>query len=447
MKIAFVSQPFAQVGREREDSITIWTHRVLEASNLRLDDVIIYCRALPDFPPIERRNRIEYRRIPADREERLQKIVRTIERLLRHPWPRRPFFASMLNYLGYGVRVAWDLRKQNRDIVHIHNSTQFVPIIRAFNPHIKIVLHMHCEWLSQLDARTVERRLEQTDLVIGCSKHVVEKVVARFPHFSDRCCVVSNGVDLERFGVSTATITDQSDAPMRLLFVGRVSPEKGVHVLLRAVERVIAQVPDIQVDVIGGLGSAPFEYMVLISEEKTVRDLAAFYRGWRHRSDYPEALLRQLPPDLAGRVNFTGELPHNEVADYYHRAHVLVNPSLSEAFGLSLVEAMASKIPVIATNVGGMKEVVEHGRTGLLVEPADPDALAEALIRLLKDDDLRRSMGAAGYRRAAELYTWNRVSQCLWEKYVEIMDHAKATCSSLPSAQPIAESPLRDNAQ
>ena len=234
---------------------------------------------------------------------------------------------------------------------------------------------------------------------------------------------------------------------MRLLFVGRVSPEKGVYVLLRAVERVIAQGPDIQVDVIGGLGSAPFEYMVLISEEKTVRDLAAFYRGWRHRSDYPEALLRQLPPELAGRVNFTGELPHNEVADYYHRAHVLVNPSLSEAFGLSLVEAMASKIPVIATNVGGMKEVVEHGRTGLLVEPADPDALAEALIRLLKDDDLRRSMGEAGYRRAAELYTWNRVSQCLWEKYVEIMDHAKATCSSLPSAQPIAESPLRDNAQ
>jgi glycosyltransferase involved in cell wall biosynthesis len=345
------------------------------------------------------------------------------------------------------MRVAWDLRKQDCDVVHIHNYSQFVPVIRALNPHVKIILHMHCEWLSQLDARMIERRLEQTDLVIGCSNHVVEKVKARFPQFSDRCCVIANGVDVERFGVSPASVNGDCDSTKRLLYVGRVSPEKGVHVLLKAVEVVYSQIPEIQVDVVGGFGSAPFEYMVLISEEDTVRALAAFYQGWRHTSDYPEQLRRELPLHLQGRVNFVGELPHNEVVDYYHRAHVFVNPSLSEAFGLSLVEAMASKKPVVATNVGGMKEVVDHGMSGLLVEPANPEALAEALIYVLKDDGLRQSMGEVGHRRVTELYTWKRVSDSLWEKYAEVINQSKAASLTVPPAQPVAEAPMRGNAQ
>lgn len=432
MKIAFVSQPFAHVGRAHEDSITIWTHRVLQAINRAEDAIIIYCRTLPEFKQVEQRGRVEYRRVPANRDEKFARVGKIIDRLLHHPRPKRPFFASPFNYLEYGLRVALDLRQQCCDIVHIHNSTQFVPLIRVFNPHIKIVLHMHCEWLSQLDQKMIEQRLAQTDLIIGCSKHVIEKIQTRFPQFAERCQVVHNGVDLERFSTPPKSVTANTRQPKRLLYVGRVSPEKGVHVLLSAMEKVCAQFPDIQLDVVGGFGSAPFEYMVLVSDENMVRDLGVFYHGWRHSSSYTDHLQKELPVHLRQHINFVGELPHDAVIAYYHQADVLVNPALSEAFGLSLVEAMASKLPVVATNVGGMQEIVVHNKTGLLVEPTNPDALANALIDLLQNENLCHTMGENGYGRVTELYTWQHIADTLWSKYHWVLNrHAAASLTKL----------------
>jgi len=88
---------------------------------------------------------------------------------------KRPLFASKLFYLTYVLQVARDLKREKCDIVHLHNFFQFVPIIRAFNPKIKIVLHMHCEWLTQLDRTMIENRLRKVDLIIGCSEYITEK--------------------------------------------------------------------------------------------------------------------------------------------------------------------------------------------------------------------------------------------------------------------------------
>src|SRR5207248_2118330 len=106
-----------------------------------------------------------------------------------------------------------------------------------------------------------------------------------------------------------------------------------------------------------------------------------------------------------GRVFEAGELER-----LYAGARVFTLPSRYEPYGLVLVEAMAYGIPCVGTTVQSIPEILDHGRTGLLVPPGDPDALAEALLRLCRDDDLCRRLAAAGRERVARELTWDRVA-------------------------------------
>ncbi|MGL5804259.1 MAG: glycosyltransferase, partial [Xenococcaceae cyanobacterium] len=90
---------------------------------------------------------------------------------------------------------------------------------------------------------------------------------------------------------------------------------------------------------------------------------------------------------------------------------------LSESFGMSLVEAMATGIPAIATKVGGMTEIIENGVTGLIVEADNPNSLADAIEQLLADNYLRKSMGKASRQRVLELFCWHKVADNLLNKY------------------------------
>ena len=150
MKVAFISQPFEPVVPPVQGgSIAIWTYQVAT----RLSGAchfVVYSRQETGQEPVERQNDIEYRRVPVGFDEKMLKVFKLAERSLGNPWPQRPSFASSAYYLGYIWRIAKDLSRQGCDIVHVHTFSQFVPIIRRFNPHVKIVLHMQAEWLSQL---------------------------------------------------------------------------------------------------------------------------------------------------------------------------------------------------------------------------------------------------------------------------------------------------------
>jgi glycosyltransferase involved in cell wall biosynthesis len=109
----------------------------------------------------------------------------------------------------------------------------------------------------------------------------------------------------------------------------------------------------------------------------------------------PAVRQRVARPDLAGRVELVGARPRDEIAERYRRAAVLCLPSIYEGFPVTIVEAMAAGLPVVATRVAGVPEAVEHGRTGLLVAPEDAFALSRALDRVLEDVDLRHRMSRA----------------------------------------------------
>jgi glycosyltransferase involved in cell wall biosynthesis len=149
------------------------------------------------------------------------------------------------------------------------------------------------------------------------------------------------------------------------------------------------------------------EHIVDIATDESVRRLRRFYED---PQPYFEQILSMLPPHLRKHVTATGSVSRDAVAREIREADILVNPSLSETFGMALVEAMASGVPVISTRVGGMPEVIEDGVTGLLIPPDDPASLAHAIQALLRDPARRQAMGAAGRERALNHYTWEAVA-------------------------------------
>jgi glycosyltransferase involved in cell wall biosynthesis len=167
-----------------------------------------------------------------------------------------------------------------------------------------------------------------------------------------------------------------------ILSVGRLDPQKGHPYLIEAMRRVLQEVPQARLVIVGGAQQASEEYVA------DLRTLAA-------------------APGLAGKVTFTGE--RTDVPQLMAACDVFALASLWEGFGLVFAEAMAASKPVVATNVSAIPEVVVHGETGILVPPGDPQALAEALIRLGRDPAERRRLGRNGYHRVRTQFTAERM--------------------------------------
>ena len=121
-------------------------------------------------------------------------------------------------------------------------------------------------------------------------------------------------------------------------------------------------------------------------------------------------------------MNLVGVVPYKRVREFYKQSDVLVVPSLwHEPFGMPAIEAMAAGVALIATRGGAFTEIVDHERTGLLVERGDSAALADAIIRLLSDEELRTTMGAAGRDRARRLFSWDGIVGQVLRLYEEIL--------------------------
>jgi glycosyltransferase involved in cell wall biosynthesis len=164
-----------------------------------------------------------------------------------------------------------------------------------------------------------------------------------------------------------------------LLTVARLVPQKGLDILIRAMSPIRRSIPDTRLLIAGGGPERPAL----------------------------ERLARQL--GVADSVSFLGH--RDDVAQLMRRAWILVHPSRWEGFGLVLLEAMREALPVVATRVSAVPEIVVDGATGLLVEPGDSGALAEAVIRALGDERLRRDAGMRGFERLVERFSAERMAR------------------------------------
>jgi glycosyltransferase involved in cell wall biosynthesis len=151
-------------------------------------------------------------------------------------------------------------------------------------------------------------------------------------------------------------------------------------------------------------------YAGRLSVEKGIEELVEATSGMRLVVAGDGPLRRRVPAAV-------GFVPHDELQRLYARAAIVACPSRREGFGVACLEAMAHARPVVATAVGGLRDLVVDGETGLLVPPRDPAALRAALERLLADADLRRRLGVSGRRRAQERFSWPAVTDRTLDAY------------------------------
>ena len=241
-----------------------------------------------------------------------------------------------------------------------------------------------------------EREIIATaDRVIAFSPHERDAMVRLYDADASRIELVPCGVDLSRFrplGRAAARHQLGINGHKVLLFVGRIEALKGVDLLLHTTAHLETDA-EVQVLVVGSDGNGSGEL----------------------------DRLRRLADDLdVGKsVEFVGRVPQEQLAWYYSAADVCVIPSFYESFGLAALESMACGTPVVASRVGGLSTIVEHGRTGYLKSWRCPEAFAHSLEMILSNRSLQDSMGMAA-RRRAETLSWDQVAAQMLELYLRL---------------------------
>jgi glycosyltransferase involved in cell wall biosynthesis len=293
------------------------------------------------------------------------------------------------------------LRREEIDLVHSHMFRAEVigtrAAVAAGTPVIISTVHSS-RVRSDVDTQLLAGLTPQIDRLIVPSDAIAHKVRCEGRGEAE-FAVIPNGVDLSRFAVDAPSckLRREFGIPRGSLLLGvvaRLEPEKGHRTLVEAMPAVVAGAPNAWLAIVGSG-----------SEREAL-----------------EAQVRSLPAPARDRIIFTGR--RDDVSAVTADLDIAVLPSLREAQGISLLEAMARCRPVVASAVGGIPEVVTDGVSGLLVPPADPLALADALVRLANSPSLRQRLGEAGFATVRDRFSIDAQVLRIEEVYDEELERA-----------------------
>jgi glycogen synthase len=333
------------------------------------------------------------------------------------PWdrlaagPDGPRFVPALETLSIGLAMARD--HVDADVVHAHTwyaDMGALWISTLYRIPLVVTLHsmeplrpwkadqlgsgyLLSSWIEKIGVESAHR-------VIAVSRQMRTDILQHFHVDPDRVVTIHNGIDPDRF-----RRTEQRDALARLgvtppfvLFVGRITDQKGIFHLLEAAKRLPAGVQ-----------------VVLCASAPDTPEI--------------EERLRRAVPQQPNVLWINEMVPVEVVTQLYSHAAVFACPSVYEPFGLINLEAMACETPVVASAVGGILEVIEDGRTGLLVPPARPDELAAAITRVLQDPPMAKAMGRAGRERVERHFAWSSVAERTERVYADAAAEFRRTAA------------------
>lgn len=432
MKIAFVNQPIDTILPPYQSSVGACTYGAASAL-AKFCDVVVYGTRdrHKDFPADFRQENTRFQFLSVPLSNRL--AAKAAAKCSKIFPSSAPASSSQWLFRAFGRQVAQDLRLQSCDVIQVQHCAQYLPIIRALNPRAKLVLQLHAEWFSQNRPAILEKRLCHVDLVTTVSDYITEKTRRQFPMIADRCRTIYNAVDAAEFSRER-----DRDAPprreKRILYAGAVSPHKGIHVLLDAFSLVAKEYPEVQLDVVGLQASYPLAENFELRERELIDSVFPFYAyDWTSKlkaklglappdaGTYLTHLKQRLSAEANGKVAFRGFVPRPELVDLYYGADVFAfAPIWNEGFGIPPVEAMAAGVPVVATRSGAIPETVKDQQTGFLVDKNDSRALAESILKLLYDDNLRATMGRAARDWVHENFIWDRVAEKMYKCYSDL---------------------------
>ena len=208
--------------------------------------------------------------------------------------------------------------------------------------------------------------------------------------------IIPNGIDLDLFTPDVQPFTEYKDGKLNILFVGRLESRKGLIYLLKAFHHLKKSVPDSRLIIVG-----PGER----SREK--------YQRWVDSVDLED-------------VVFVGYASQQDLPRYYRTADIFCAPATGrESFGIVLLEAMAMGKPIVATSIEGFRCVITNGVDGILVPPRNEKKLAESLIRLINNPEMRREMGENGFAKAQQ-YSWEKIAHRILECYARLLSEGSS---------------------
>ncbi len=223
--------------------------------------------------------------------------------------------------------------------------------------------------------------------VIVTSNYMRREVCKHFKLPWDKIEVIPNGIDLDRYRISVNRYEIRErygvhSGEKLILFVGRLVPQKGVEHLIRAIPLILEKHPEAKFIIVG--------------------------EGWM--KDRLEALARSILMNHQ-KIMFTGFIPDNEVIALMASADALVIPSIYEPFGIVALEGMAVGVPVVASQVGGLAEVVEHDKTGVLVYPENPESIAWGVNYVLSNPEHSNWLVYNAREMLQKTYSWEAIAR------------------------------------
>lgn len=293
-------------------------------------------------------------------------------------------------YLVHARRVSALVKELQPDLLHALHLTSygFLAGLSGVEPSIVSVWGtdvLEAPTLTPMHRWITKHALTRAGAVTATGLRLAEATLPYLPR-GKGVSVIPYGVELEHFA-------PRERMPGARIVVGtmsRLSPEKGLPHLLRAIALLRDRGIDLELSL---CGDGPSRGQL----EKIARDL-----------------------QLGDRVRFLGEIAHHDVPAVLQTFDIFAMPSTWEGFGVSALEASAMQLPVVASNVHGIPDVVVDGRTGLLTPPANVAAIADAIERLALDTEMRRAMGVAGRRFVEENYRWSDNAALMERLYDEM---------------------------
>jgi glycosyltransferase involved in cell wall biosynthesis len=283
------------------------------------------------------------------------------------------------------------------DVFHAHDwlvATAGIGLKHVFRKPLLVT--MHSTEIGRRDGlhTSTEKMISETEAwltyeawkVICCSQYMVSHVKWAFGLPDDKLVMVPNGVDwavyekVRKHELKDFRTTFASPEEKLVLFVGRLVYEKGAHVLINSIPKILEKV------------NAKF---VIVGSGYMKEQLSTIVKSM----------------GLEHKVLFTGFLDEESLMKLQCSADVSVVPSLFEPFGIVALEAMAAKSPVVVSDTGGLGEIVEHDVTGVKVYPNNVDSLAWGVTKVLTDEKYRNSLREDAYRRIHERYDWDKIAQ------------------------------------
>lgn len=305
----------------------------------------------------------------------------------------QPKFDSVLNTLSTNLRMLCDGIDADDNVVHTHtwygHFAGFLAKKLYKVPHVATSHSLEplrpwkvdqlaegyyvSTWMEKVG-------IEGADAVVAVSKMMKEDILKYFRVDREKVVVIHNGIDLKTWKRKplSAELKKRFDiADDYVLFVGRPTAQKGMEYLVEAADDIPVQV------VMEAVGADTKEYedrmMEKVKEKKNI--------VWIHEN-------------LGDKKN----------VELYSSARVFICPSVYEPFGIINLEAMACETPVVASAVGGIKEVVVPGKTGILVEPGQPAQIASAVNQILQNREKARTMGVNGRKRVEDYFSWESIA-------------------------------------